>query len=210
MKPRFVIATFVILALAAPVPLAWSQDRFPPIPEEKMSETQKKAAADFAAQRKTPVFGPFVPLLRSPELMLRTMAMGDYLRFKSSMPPRLNEFVILISARHWSQEYEWQSHYPLAMKAGLNPEIAKAISEGRRPDKMPDEEEIVYEFCTEFNRNGSVSDATYSKVLVKFGEQGVIDIVGVSGYYDLIARVLNVARTPLPKGYTPVLGPLPR
>jgi len=175
------------------------QDRMPEIPSAKLTPEQKKAADEFAAGRGTPVFGPFVPLLRSPEVMLRAKAMGDYLRFKSSLPPKLNEFVILITARQWSQGYEWGVHYPIAIKAGLDADIAKAVAEGRRPEKMPADEELVYDFCSELHRNQSVSDATYGKAVARFGEQGVIDMIGVNGYYTFLAMVLNTARTPSPK-----------
>jgi 4-carboxymuconolactone decarboxylase len=185
-------------------------DRMPEIPPDKMTEAQKKAAAEFAAGRGTAVFGPFVPLLRSPEVMLRAKAMGDYLRFKSVLPPKLNEFAILITARQWTQQYEWAVHYPIAVKAGLNAEVARAVAEGRKPQGTSEEEEIIYEFCTELHRNQSVSDATYARALAKFGEQGVIDLVGVNGYYTFLAMVLNVARTALPKGSAPALAAFPR
>jgi 4-carboxymuconolactone decarboxylase len=184
-------------------------DRMPEIPADKMSDEQKKAAAEFAAGRGVAVFGPFVPLLRSPEVMLRAKAMGDYLRYKSVLPQRLNEFAILITARQWTQGYEWAVHQPIALKAGLKPEIAQAVADGRRPQNMPEEEEIVYEFCTELHRNQSVSDTTYARALAKFGEQGIIDLTGVNGYYTFLAMVLNMARTPLPKG-SAGLRPFPR
>jgi 4-carboxymuconolactone decarboxylase len=174
-----------------------------------MTAEQKKAAEEFLAARNTPVFGPFVPLLRSPEVMLRARAMGDYLRYKSVLPPRLNEFAILITARQWTQQYEWDVHYPIAIKAGLDPEITRAVAEGRRPRRMPEDEEIIYEFCIELHRNQSVSDATYARAIARFGEQGVIDLVGVNGYYTFLAMVLNVARTPTAKNAMP-LNPLPR
>ena len=188
---------------------AASSDRMPEIPAEKMTEAQKKAAEEFAAGRGTQVFGPFIPLLRSPEVMLRAKAMGDYLRYKSVLPPKLNEFAILITARQWSQQYEWDVHYPIAVKAGLNPEIARAVAEGRRPQGTSDDEQIIYDFCTELHRNQSVSDDTYARALAKFGEQGIIDLVGVSGYYTFLAMVLNVARTSLAKGAKPALPSFP-
>jgi len=197
-------------AVPAASPSTLQQDRLPLIPESKQTEAQKKASAEFVTIRKTQVFGPFVPLLRSPELMLRASAMGDYLRYRDSLPPKLNEFIILIVAREWTQEYEWFVHYPIAMKAGLDPEIAKAVAEGRRPAKMPDEEEIVYEFTTELHRNKSVSDATYARAVAKFGEQGMMDMIGMNGYYTMIAMATNVGRTAVPKDYTPMLAPLPR
>ena len=187
-----------------------AQDRMPPIPAEQLTEAQRKAAEDFRAARGTALSGPFVPLLRSPEVMSRARAMGDYLRFKSVLPPRLSEFVILMTAREWSQQYEWNAHHALALKAGLNREIADAIAAGRRPERMAEDEEILYDFCLELQRNRSVSDATYRRMVAKFGEQGVIDTTGIVGYYTLLAMVMNTARTPLPPGAAPQLPLFPR
>jgi 4-carboxymuconolactone decarboxylase len=176
-----------------------SQDRMPPIPEEKYTEGQKKAAEEFLATRKTPVFGPFIPLIRSPEMMLRAAAMGDYLRYRSSIGQKLSEFTILITAREWTQDYEWYVHHPLALKAGVKPEIAEAIFEGRRPQGMSEDEETVYDFVTELNHTKRVGDATYNRAVKLVGEQGVIDITGLQGYYALLAMTLNVAKLEPPK-----------
>src|SRR6202008_2582237 len=119
---------------------------------------QKKAADDFLAERKVPVFGPFVPLLRSPEVMLRAKAMGDYLRYKSVLPAPPNEFAILITARHWSQEDEWALRQPIAAEGGLKAETRQAVAEGGRPQGMSPDEEMVYEFSAELHQNLSVSD----------------------------------------------------
>jgi 4-carboxymuconolactone decarboxylase len=177
---------------------AMCQTRMPPIPEDKYTEAQKKAAQEFLETRKMPVFGPFVPLIRSPELMLRVKEMGDYLRFKNSIGQKLSEFTILIMAREWTQDYEWYVHHPLAMKAGLKPEIAEAIFVGRRPDGMAGDEEAVYDFVTELNHTKRVSDTTYERAVKQVGEQGVIDIIGLQGNYTLIAMTLNVSRFELP------------
>jgi 4-carboxymuconolactone decarboxylase len=187
-----------------------AQDRMPPIPAGKMTDAQKKAAAEFKDARGAEISGPFVPLLRSPEVMTRARAMGDYLRFKSVLPPRLSEFVILMTARQFTQQYEWNAHHPLALKAGLNPDTAQAIAEGRRPRGMQEDEEILYDFCDELRRNQSITDATYARMLAKFGEQGIIDTVGIVGYYSLIGMAMNVTRTPLPAGAKPGLPLLPR
>ena len=184
-------------------------DRMPEIPADKMTPEQKKAADDFLAERKVPIFGPFVPLLRSPEVMLRAKAMGDYLRYKSVLPAALNEFAILITARHWTQGYEWAVHEPIAVKAGLKAEITQALAEGRRPQGMSADEETIYEFCTELHQNQSVSDATYARVQTKFGEQGIIDLIGVNGYYTFLAMVLNGTRTAVPKNTAPALPAFP-
>jgi 4-carboxymuconolactone decarboxylase len=193
---------------AGPQPSA-PADRMPQIPADKMTPEQKKAADNFAAERKVPIFGPFVPLLRSPEVMLRAKSMGDYLRYKSVLPAPLNEFAILITARHWTQSYEWSLHQPIAVKAGLKAEITQALAEGRRPQGMSADEEIVYEFSTELHQNQSVSDATYAKAKERFGEQGIIDLIGVNGYYTFLAMVLNGTRTAVPKGGAPALTPFP-
>ena len=203
------ICIALLLAVGWPMTAA-AQDRLPPIPAEKMTPEQHKAAEEFRAARNAGVSGPFMPLLRSPEVMNRARAMGDYLRFKSVFPPRLSEFAILITARQWTQNYEWDAHYQLALKGGLREDIARAVAEGRRPERMAEDEEILYNFCTELHQNKSVSDATYARALKAFGEQGVIDAVGISGYYTFLARVLNTARTPVPAGRAPGLSPLPR
>lgn len=203
-------ALAMLLALGCSVMTLDAQDRMPPIPPAKMTDAQKKAIEEFRTARNANVSGPFVPLLRSPEVMNRARAMGDYLRYKSVLPPRLSEFAILIAAREWTQAYEWDAHHALAMKAGLNPDVARALAEGRRPEKMADDEEIIYSLCTELHRNKSVSDATYQRAVAKFGEQGVIDAIGIQGYYTMLAMVMNTARTPLPAGRTPGIGPFPK
>ena len=122
----------------------------------------------------------------------------------------LREFVILMTARQWSQNYEWSVHSRLALEEGLSPDIAQALVEGRRPLGMVEEEAVLYDFCTELQRNQSVSDATYERALDRFGEQGVVEAVSLMGYYTMVSMVLNTARTPLPKGAQPALSPFPR
>src|SRR5438876_11909789 len=143
------LACLVVFGTAA---RAGAQDRLPPIPAGALTDAQRKAIEEFKAARSADVSGPFVPLLRSPEVMNRARAMGDYLRFKSVLPPRLSEFVILIVARHWSQQYEWSTHDSIALKAGVNLEIVKAIAEGRRPERMAEDQAILYDFCDELHR----------------------------------------------------------
>jgi 4-carboxymuconolactone decarboxylase len=187
-------ALFVLMTAQAA-----AQERMPAIPPEKYTEAQKKAADELFATRKSAVFGPFIPLIRSPEMMLRAKEMGDYLRFKNSIGQKLSEFTILIMARAWTSDYEWYVHHPLALKAGLKPEIAEAIFEGRRPDGMAADEETIYNFVTELNNTKRISDVSYERAVKQVGEQGVIDIIGLQGYYTLIAMTLNVSRFELPK-----------
>jgi 4-carboxymuconolactone decarboxylase len=171
----------------------------PEIPESEYSEAQQKAARAFLETRKSPVFGPFGVLMRSPELMTRAQQMGEYLRYRSAIGLRLSELAILITARDWTQDYEWYVHQPQALKAGLKPEIVEAVFEGRRPAGMAPDEETLYDFVTELNHTKRVSDATYKRAVKQFGEQGVIDIVGIQGYYSLLAMTLNVARLAPPQ-----------
>jgi 4-carboxymuconolactone decarboxylase len=174
-------------------------DRMPPIPREQWTDAQAKAAAEFARMRGQDVFGPFAPMLRSPDVMLLAAAMGDYMRYRTSLPPALNEMIILITARHWSQQFEWHIHQPMALKAGLSETIVSAVSKGRRPERMSADEAIVYDFATELLRLQNVSDETYAKAKDRFGEPGIIDMIGVAGYYSLLSMMMNTARTAVPK-----------
>src|SRR5262245_8369309 len=132
---------------------AEAQDRMPPIPADKLTDAQKKAIEEFKAARSAEVSGPFIPLLRSPEVMTRARAMGDYLRHVSALPPRQSELVIRMTSRQWTQNDECNAHEAIARQQGLNPDIINAISEGRRPEKMAEDEEILYMFCDELARN---------------------------------------------------------
>jgi 4-carboxymuconolactone decarboxylase len=177
-------------------------DRMPPIPKEQWTTAQKQAAAEFAAARKQEVFGPFAVMLRSPEVMLRASAMGEHMRYRTVLPPRLNELIILITARHWTQQFEWHVHQPSALKAGLDPQVVRAIAEGMRPEAMSNDEAIVHDFTTELLRTQNVSDPVYAKAVVTFGEHGVIDMIGVAGYYSFLSMMMNTARTPVPADST--------
>ena len=203
------ISMLVAAVFAATQP-AEAQDRMPPISTEKMTAAQRAAVAEFKAARSVDISGPFIPLLRSPEVMNRARAMGDYLRYKSALPPRLSEFVILLTARRWTQQYEWNAHQALALQGGLSADIVRAVAEGRRPDRMADDEEAVYTMWDELQKNQSVSDATYARAIAKLSEQGVIDALGITGYYTMLAMVMNTTRTPLAPGVAPPLAPFPR
>jgi 4-carboxymuconolactone decarboxylase len=190
---------------------AGAQDRLPPIPKDKLTEAQSKALEQFKVLRGSDnVFGPFVPLLRSPELMLRAAAVGEFVRYHTTLPPRLSELAILVAARQWTQQYEWHAHYPPALKAGLTRDVIRAIAEGRKPEGLKGDEALVYDFSTELHTTRQISDETYARAVSALGEQGTIELVGIGGYYTMLAMVLNTARTPAPPGDEPPLGPLPR
>ncbi len=176
-------------------------ERMPAIPADKMTPAQKEAAAAISAGPRGEVKGPFVALLRSPDFMDRVQRVGEYVRFRCPFDKRINEMAAAITARHWTQQFEWWAHARQALEAGLKPAIAEAIAEGRRPAGMAEDEEIVYDFLTELLVNKGVCDATYARALEKFGEPGIIDLIGISGYYGLLAMVMNVARTAVPEGH---------
>jgi 4-carboxymuconolactone decarboxylase len=185
--------------------------RFKQIPVENLTPEQKALADAIrsgprsnvkgsAAAKPGPLGGPFNVWLRSPDIGNIIQSMGAAIRFRSSLPSKLNELAICITARHWSCQYEWFAHHRLALEAGLAPAIGKDIAEGRRPAKMDADETIVYDFSTELHRTQGVSDATYQRALDRFGERGVMDLIAVNGYYVLVSMTLNVDRTALPGG----------
>ena len=184
------------------------RDRMPPLSSDAMSDEQKQAAAELAAGPRGGVRGPFIPLLRSPELMSRLQKVGEALRYRSSLAPKLNEFVMLLVAREWTQQFEWQVHHPLAIAAGLEPAVAAAVAERRRPLNMAEDEEVAWDFCCELLRTHGVSDATYARAAALFGERGVVDLVVLVGYFTTVSMVMNVAHTPV-EARTAPLHPFP-
>ncbi|HTE90685.1 MAG TPA: carboxymuconolactone decarboxylase family protein [Terriglobales bacterium] len=196
MKTLTSVAFLLAMAIGG---AALAQSRLPTIPPEKYSDEQKKAAEEFQAARKVPVFGPFNPLLYSPQVMNQARAMGDYLRYNSAIGNTLSELVILITAREWNQDYEWHVHHAIALKVGIKPEIVDAIADGRRPTGMGEDEEIVYDFLSELHRNKRVSDRTFERAEKRHGQKGVVDLTAINGYYTLLAMEMNVARYEIPK-----------
>jgi 4-carboxymuconolactone decarboxylase len=173
---------------------AQAEERLPTILPAQYTAEQKQAAVEFEAARKVPVFGPFEPLMYSPQVMSQARAMGDYLRYKSAMGNTLSELAILMTARDWSQDYEWSVHYPIALKAGIRQEVADAIADGRRPAGMSPDEEAVYEFVGELLKNKQVSNATFERAKSRFGAKGVVDLTGIVGYYTFLGMQLNAAQ----------------
>ena len=170
-------------------------DRLPSLTPEAFTPAQTAAAASFAEVRGVPVFGPFWPLIRSPELMLRAHEMGYYLRYHSSLPFVLSEMAILLVSRLWSQPVEWEIHRPAALKAGLPLAVVEAISEGRRPVSMEPAQAAVYDVFDQLHRMRGIDDALYARACDLLGEQGLIDLAAVAGYYTLLAMTMNIART---------------
>lgn len=192
------------------------QRRFPLIPVDQLSAEQRAMydsirggpraqLASFSGAAPGPLGGPFNLMLRSPEIGNIVQSLGGAIRFKSSLPAKLNEFAICITARYWTANYEWYAHCKLALEAGLDPAKAQAVAENRRPANMDEAEAIVYDFSHELHHQKSVSDENFKRALDCLGERGVFDLIAVNGYYSLISMVLNVDRVPLPEGATPAL-----
>jgi 4-carboxymuconolactone decarboxylase len=200
-----------LLALAfLPAVYTKAQDRLPPIPPEKMTAIQKKIVAEYKEIRKTDLTaGPFMVMLRDPDYVVPALQMRLHNLNNSALSRKLTEMAILIAARNWTNNYEWNAHSTLAAQEKLNPAIVAAIKDGRRPDRLADDEEILYDFCTELLHNQSVSDATYARALAKFGEPGVVEAASLEGYYTFLSMVMNTARTSLPAGAKPALAPFP-
>ena len=180
--------------------VALTGERMAPIPLDKMSPAQRKVAEDIMAGPRGGLRGPFNAWLRSPVLADRLQKVGEYIRFDTSLDKRINEMAIIMTAQAWGSQYEWYAHAPLALKAGLDPAIVTAIGAGRKPDNMKDDEAIVWEFTAQLRRDHGVDDAIYARALEKFGEQGIMDLIAVNGYYDVVSMTLNVARVAAPAG----------
>src|SRR4051794_28066386 len=214
---RYILA--LTLAIVMGASMSHAADRFQIIPPDQMNAEQKKLFETIVAGPRSQNYGgdavnrvqrggPFNTWMRSPELGLRLQAVGEFVRFKTSIPQRLNELAILITAREWTSQYEWHAHHALAMKAGLDPAIADDIAAGKRPANMKDDEAAVYDFCVELHRSRKVSDANFQRVKTLFGEQGAVELIGVSGYYTAVSMTLNVAQVPIPDGKPLPLKPL--
>ncbi|HET7032333.1 MAG TPA: carboxymuconolactone decarboxylase family protein [Casimicrobiaceae bacterium] len=183
-------------------------DRFKPLAFDEMTPAQKTMVEHLLAGPRGGVNGPFNVLLRSPEIGDLGQEFGASTRFKSSLPQKLYELAILVTARHWTSQYEWQAHHRSALQAGLSPAIADAIAQGRRPASMQKDEEAVYNFVSELLNTKRVSDATFAAAKNTFGERGVVDIVAVTGWYNIVSMLLNVDRYPVLEGTQPELKPI--
>ena len=178
------------------------EDRLPLPPDGELTPEQRVAVAEISAGPRGGVIGPFAPLLRSPQLMTRLQKVGEHLRFSSGLDRRLFELTILYVSRWWDQDFEWSYHHPLALEAGLDPAVADAIGEGRRPEGMDPAAAAVWDLLDELHRTRQVGDDTYARALAELGDAGVVEVVGAAGYYTTLAMVMNVARTPVPGGST--------
>lgn len=184
-----------------------TQTRFQPLADAEMTAEQKRVAQTLLDGPRKGLPGPFHALLRSPELADRVRALGDYIRFGNSLPDASRELVILLAARFWSAQYEWQAHRAIALKAGLDAEVAAAIAEGRRPHSLSADQALIYGFVQQLLVDKDVDDATYDAALTRFGERTLLDIICIAGYFSFVSLILNAKRHPIPEGTVP-LAPL--
>ena len=184
-----------MLVMVSVASIAIGQDRMSMIPADKMTDAQKKAVADYKALRGADLTGPpWSVLLRVPDQVIPALQIRLHYLNKSVLGPKLTEFAILTAARKWTNNWEWNAHATAATAAGLSADIMSAVAEGRRPERMSDEEAIVYDVSLEIQNNQGVSDGTYAKAVAKFGEPGIVELASIQGYYAYLAMVMNVAR----------------
>lgn len=207
MRLRVILASAALLLMGAAAGAAVGE-RFPVLTLERMSPEQRRVAEAIMSGPRKSLEGPFNAWLRSPELADRLQRVGEYIRYQSSLPARLNEFAILITAREWTSQYEWFVHQPLALKAGLKPQVADDLAEGRRPSGMSADESAVYDFVTVLYRERAVPPAIYQAARDALSEQQIADLLGLLGYYAAVSMTLNVAEVPVPAA--PPLKPLVR
>ena len=198
---------FFALVSWSPASRAEDMVRFAPLKPEELTAAQKAWAEELAAPPRNGKITnpPFRAYIRSPDLAPKLTALADYLRWHSSLPPRLSELAILITAREWTAQYEWYAHYPHAIEGGLDPKVAAAIAAGKRPEGMRDDETALYDLVTSLYHDKKVTDAVYKAAREKFGERGIMDIIGIIGFYDITSMTLITMQGGVPEGKTPPL-----
>jgi 4-carboxymuconolactone decarboxylase len=206
---KYLLAAFGLTALIAMPAMSRAEDitRFAPLKAEELTPPQKAWADMIAAPPRNAKFvnPPYRAYIRNPDLAPRLTAMSEYLRWNTSLPPRLSELAILITARQWTAQYEWFAHYPLALKGGLDPKVANDIAQGKRPANMKDDETALYDLAMALYVDKKVSDSVYKAALDKFGERGIMDIIGIIGYYDITSMTLITMQAGAPNDSVPPL-----
>jgi 4-carboxymuconolactone decarboxylase len=203
------IAALGVVALVSVLAASRAEEvvRFAPLKPEELTPAQKAWADELAAPPRNGKISnpPYRAYIRSPELAPRLTAVAEYLRWHSSLPPRLSELAILITAREWTAQYEWYAHYPHAIEGGLDPKVIAAIAAGKRPETMKDDETALYDLVTALYRDKKVSDAVYKAALDHFGERGIMDIIGIVGFYGITSMTLITMQAGAPDGNVPPL-----
>ena len=197
-KPRAKPANAKPVRTMAPI-------RLPLIPQERFTPEQQALVAAISAgpRGQFKMSGPFYCYLHAPGFGELAQKLGAHCRFGTSVPPRLSEFAILVTAQHWKSHYEWAAHAPIAEKQGVKPETIRDLRAGRAPKKAPKDEQAIYAFAKELYRDKRVSDRTYKSVNALLGDSGTVELVGLLGYYAMVAMTLDVFRMPVPDGTPP-------
>jgi 4-carboxymuconolactone decarboxylase len=199
----FGLVSFFAFGIATVAMGRTKPSRFPDLDRDQMTDAQRRVYDAIASGPRGRVPRPFQPLLRSPELADQVQKLGEYVRFKTSVPARLNEFAILINARFMDCQFEWFGHKPLVIKNGIAESILDDLAQNKRPKGMKPDEELVYDFCTTLSRQHSVDDELFQRAVATLGEQGVIDLIAVSGFFIMMSLAINVAELPIPPGEKP-------
>jgi len=185
-------------------------DRFKPLTYDEMTPEQKTMIDHLLAGERQNLGGPFNVLLRSPEMGDLAQQFGASMRFHAALPKRLLETVIIVVARYWTAQFEWTAHKRAALQAGLSPAFVDAIANGERPDAVSPDVDTAYAFIAELLKTKQVSDATFLAAKNRFGEKGVVDMIGLSGWYSMVSMALNVDRYPVAQPeLKPLANPLP-
>jgi 4-carboxymuconolactone decarboxylase len=182
--------------------------RFPRLTPETMNPAQREVAAEISAGPRGEVRGPFIALIHNAELARRMQQLGEYLRWRSKLPPGLLELAVLITAREWNCQHEWYMHEKLARKAGLEPNIFESVAQGTEPQGMSADEALVYKASKQAHKTGRLDDETFAAARERFGLDGTLELLALNGYYSMMAMVLNTAGMPLPDNAAPPLKPL--
>lgn len=173
--------------------------RLTPLDEQRLTPEQRRAVEEIVSGPRGGLNGPFLTLLRSPELMTRVQKVGEFLRFESSLPPAVMELAILLVAKRWNQGFEWVFHRPLALRAGVPESVVEAVAAGRRPDDLPEQLAATWDLVSELVSTGEVGDAAFEAAHRVLGETVLVELVATVGYYTTLAMVMNVAGTPAPE-----------
>lgn len=181
-----------------------SDVRFPAVPRDKMTQEQAALYDRIASSPRAGVRGPYNALLRNPELCGLSEQLGGYVRFRNSLPNALKEMAILVTARHWTAQYEWYAHRKIAEQEGLGKDLCDALARGERPGAMEADQSIIFDFVTQMLKQHQVDDATFARMKERFGERGVLDLIYLVGHYCTVAFILNIDRHPLPPDATPL------
>jgi len=183
-------------------------DRFKPLKYDEMTPEQKTMIDHLLAGERGGARGPFNVLLRSPEVGDFAQQFGGAMRFRTAVPKDVSETIIIMTGRYWMAQYEWNAHKAAALQNGVKPEIVDAIATGKRPTGMAPDMEVAYNLIDELLTTHQVTDATFKAAQDRYGEKGVVDMIGLSGWYCLVSMALNLDRYPLGPGVQPELKPL--